>query len=153
MCSCKYVAFGYNGPMTKTGGDNFRTMLSQRGFKVTKPRLLVLEILTKTNKPISPHEIHEKTKGKINRASVYRVLEILVASELVRRIDFRHNHPHYEFNKHDDHHHIICLSCGFSEEIDCKISNLETSLLKKSKRFKEIKDHSLEFYGYCSKCS
>ena len=140
--------------MKKKGAETeqLRVKLRQRGFKVTRQRIRLLEVLSKAEGPLSPFEIYERTKGDMDRSSVYRVIEILVAADLVRRIDFRHNHPHYELNTNDDHHHIICLSCGYSEEISCKIGGIEKVLLKNSKTFSEIKDHSLEFYGYCYKC-
>lgn len=133
--------------------EDLRTKLRQRGYKVTLPRILILDILSNAKSPLSTFDLYERTKRSMNRSTVYRVLDVLISSELVRRIDFRHDHPHYEINLDDDHHHIICLSCGYSEDIDCKLTNAEESLLSNSKKFAEVKEHSLEFYGYCKNCS
>lgn len=134
--------------------DKLRTSLRQRGFRVTNQRMLILELLERSRTPLSALEIHQQLKMKLDRATVYRVLEVLEATELIRRIDFRHSHAHFELARAHDHHHIVCIKCGFAEDIaGCKIEGIEQSILRKSRRFGKIKEHSLEFFGVCKDCA
>jgi Fur family transcriptional regulator, ferric uptake regulator len=72
---------------------------------------------------------------------------------IIRRIDFREGFERFEFQDHH-HHHIVCTDCGQAEEFDlCEVEDISAHALKMSKKFKVIKDHSLELFGLCNKCS
>jgi Fe2+ or Zn2+ uptake regulation protein len=118
--------------------------LSNTGYKLTKPRLAVLECLEKQDKLISARDIFKKLK-KVDQASVYRTLKILeelniVNSETINKEKFYclADHPH---------HHIICRICGYSEEFPCT----KKEDYKKFKNFNNIK-HQLTLSGVCKKC-
>ena len=133
---------------------NLKIILRKKGFKVTPLRLELLNIFSSNKTPFSPQSLVGKLKNKSDQATVYRNLKSFKNSGLIRQIDFRHNHPHYELADMKHHHHLICLKCGLSEEINnCGLELTDQLVLSKSKKFKAIKEHSLEFYGYCSKCS
>jgi Fe2+ or Zn2+ uptake regulation protein len=133
--------------------NNFRDLIRKSGYKATDTRLAVLTVLQKSAKPISPQTIIEKIDTKADQATIYRILKIYKNIGLIRQIDFHHNHPHYELADTNDHHHLICASCGLSEEITgCEVNEMKKSVLRQAKQFGEIKEHSLEFYGTCNKC-
>jgi Fe2+ or Zn2+ uptake regulation protein len=96
----------------------------------------------------------EKLHGHANQTTVYRALEALAETGAVLRVDLGHAHAHYEVaRKKDHHHHIICKSCGKIEDIEvCGPRELESTVLKKSKKFSIIKSHALEFFGVCNIC-
>ncbi len=141
--------------MTVEQKTQFATLLREHGHKATPGRLSLLQVLHTADTPLSIPEILKRLRGEINQATVYRALESLSDVGMVRRIDMHHAHAHYELaigNKH--HHHLICKHCGKIEDVPhCDVSDIERTVLKKSKSFAMIQDHSLEFFGLCKKCS
>ena len=132
----------------------FRDLIRNAGFKATPRRIAVLDALKKARKPISPQHIAEMLEDRANQSTVYRICKSFKARGIIRQVDFRHNHPHYELSDPRDHHHVICSSCGLSEEIlRCDVESMRTHMLASVKRFKEIREHTLEFYGICKTCA
>ncbi len=145
--------------MQKTAQINrrHREKLHQLGYKATPIRLAILNILQKSKSPLSAQSIIDLIGKEADPATIYRTLKTLKSEKIIRPVDFRHNHAHYELESEQrkkHHHHLICASCGESEDISyCDVELLEDLILKKSKFFKEISEHSLEFYGICKECS
>ena len=98
----------------------------------------------------------QKKSGKevLDSVTLYRSLETLVEKSLVRPVDLRHGHTDYELVREGTHHHhIVCEKCGAIEDINwCPESDLKNQILKKSKNFTHLTDHSLEFFGLCKRC-
>mgnify|MGYP003394384814 CR=1 FL=1 len=133
---------------------DFRNTLRKAGYKATPTRMAVLAMLETAKKPLSPHAVIDQLDNKADQATIYRILKAFKKSGIIRQIDFRHNHPHYELADMQDHHHLICISCGLSEEIlGCDVDSMRQSVLRQAKQFGEINEHSLEFYGTCKKCA
>lgn len=130
--------------------------LHEFGYKATPARLLILNALQKSKSPLSAQIIIDKIRKSVDPATVYRTLKTLKKEGIIRPIDFRHNHSHYELDtdqKKKHHHHLICTKCGSIEDISyCDIELLEEIVMRKSKLFNYINEHSLEFYGFCNKC-
>ncbi|MEK7649684.1 MAG: Fur family transcriptional regulator [Patescibacteria group bacterium] len=137
----------------KVAISDFKGMLRKGGLKATKPRMAVLHLLARSKRPESPRAIVEAVPD-IDQATVYRMLKMLEDARIVRRVDFGHTHAHYEILRDDDHHHLICISCGRSEDIHkCNADEMASAVLRGSKQFARIERHSLEFYGLCNACS
>lgn len=129
---------------------NWQKSLNKLQVKATEPRLKVLLSLGSSKKPISAEEIISKTK--LDKATVYRVLNFLEKKSIIRLIDLRQGKRLYELDSDEHYHHIICTSCGAIESIDlCLFSNISNKVLKGS-GFAKITDHSMEFFGLCQKC-
>lgn len=138
---------------TKEHTINLKDFLRRNGYKATPPRLAALSIFKKARRPISPHAVIRFMGNKADQATVYRMLKSFKKTGIIRQVDFRHNHPHYELAGENDHHHIICVSCGLSEEIGgCEADVLRKRVLRQTKQFGEIREHALEFYGLCNAC-
>lgn len=137
----------------KKMNEKFRDSLRKVGYKATPSRLKVLAILEKTKRPLSPQVVIETLGRQADQATVYRIFKKLKNTGIIRQVDFRHNHPHYELADTRDHHHLICLNCGFSEEVTgCDLDLAKQSILRQTKHFGEIREHALEFYGTCKNC-
>lgn len=133
--------------------DPLRDILRKSGYKATPPRLAILALFKKNKNPMSAQEIIEKLPRGTDQATVYRTLKSLKEKGIIKQIDLRHNHAHYELVDIADHHHLICLSCGRIEDVEhCGIETMQSTILGNSKHFKEIKQHTLEFYGLCKAC-
>ena len=137
-----------------TGKAGFQALLRKNGYKATPSRLLVLSILEKRHIPTSAQDIVDIVGGKMDQATVYRIFKDLRIKNIVRQIDLRQNHAHYELTDMADHHHLICIHCGRIEDVnECGVHEMEGAVLHHTKHFSEIKQHSLEFYGICKLCS
>ena len=134
--------------------DNFRELLRKSGHKATPSRLAILDIFGKTRNPMSAQEIIEALPSDTDQATVYRTLKLLNEKGVIKQIDLRHNHAHYELANIAEHHHLICLRCGRIEDVEhCGVEAVQSTILKNSKHFAEIKQHTLEFYGLCKTCA
>ncbi len=131
-------------------------ILGSKKQRVTKQRILVLDVLKKAGSPVSVKEISEKVNGKMNLSTVYRNLIELEKSKIVSRVNIDKDMSFFEFrNKEDDHHHhIVCSGCKKIEEVQiCEIDNYLKKVLSRSKNFKKLSSHSLELFGTCKKCA
>jgi Fur family ferric uptake transcriptional regulator len=129
-------------------------LLRGAGFKATPHRLAVLALLEKSKKPLSIKKIRDQLRRKdLDQATLYRMVNALEQAGLLRAVDFRHSHAHYELEGGErHHHHIVCQSCGKLADIFADTSRLEAQALKMSK-FAAITSHSLEFFGLCRACA
>ncbi len=142
--------------------DPLRGLLQKSGYKVTSPRLAILAVFKKSHEPLSAQQIVDLLpraarghgNSTIDQTTVYRTLKSLKEKGLIRPIDLRHNHAHYELVDVADHHHIICLRCGRIEKVEHQnVETMERTILQNAKHFAEIKQHTLEFYGVCKTCA
>lgn len=133
---------------------NSKTLLKDLGFKITSTRLAILEVFNKNNKPIDANFIFNKLKEEINEATIYRTLTSFEKSGILRRIDLRKDSIYFELN-YDHHHHIVCTKCGLIEDFkeNKNIEKLLNQIVEKSVKFKNIKEHSLELFGFCKMCN
>ncbi len=130
----------------------FDPLLKANGLKSTNPRLLFLHFLDKAKSPLSATEMQEiLNQYDVNLATIYRTIESLLEVNIIRTVNLRHDHNHYELVK-THHHHAICESCGKVVDIsECDLTNLQ-SQIKKMANFKQINSHALEFFGICNEC-
>jgi Fur family ferric uptake transcriptional regulator len=94
----------------------FQDFLSRQGQKLTQERTSLVREIFATHYHFEADELLFKMKQKsvkISRATVYRTLELLVKSGLVRRVHLGEDHYHYEHVRGDSHHdHLVCTACG-----------------------------------------
>lgn len=130
-----------------------KVLLKQADLKQTHARLAVLSFLDFANRPLSADEIYDHVRAEheeADRATIYRILDTFVKKGITAKLEFGEGKYRYELAG-DDHHHLICETCGSVTDIsDCNISDLEKDI--KIKKGFLVKRHSLEFYGLCSSC-
>ncbi|MDE2188477.1 MAG: transcriptional repressor [Patescibacteria group bacterium] len=129
--------------------------LCMHKLRATKPRLMVVELLSREKIPLSVEQIFKKLNSKGALATTYRTLEHLSRAGLVSKIqNINKAHALYEIDfgrKH--HHHATCTACGFIEDVsNCDSHKLDTDARIHLKKFSLIQNHSLEFFGLCRKC-
>ena len=133
--------------------DTFRQLLRKSGYKATTSRIAILEIFATAKEPLSAQRVIELLPRTADQATVYRTLKSLKEKNILKQIDLRHNHAHYELADIADHHHLICLSCGKIENVEHhNVESMERTILQNAKHFAEIQQHTLEFYGICKSC-
>ena len=135
---------------------NFIEKLRTDGFRITKIRRLILDLLSQNQKPIPSSKIQSylsKNKASAHRTTIYRELLFLKEQKIIRELRLGENKRHYELMPENDHHHIICVNCEKIEDIELsKHLRVEERMITKNKKFK-ILMHSLEFYGLCGDCN
>ncbi|MDR1115860.1 MAG: transcriptional repressor [Tannerella sp.] len=93
----------------------------------------------------------ENDNFHVSRASIYNTIELLLDAKIVVRHQFTSTNVQYELKCiAEQHHHIICTSCGTIGEINNEVINNPFSKYKIPRFTSEY--HTLYFYGICSKC-
>lgn len=135
--------------------DQWNAALREQGLKSTSARTAILNILSVAEQPLTVEQIGKKIKkGTSDTVTLYRTVQRLTDAGLLRHIDFRHGHAHYELNDPKrDHHHIVCTKCHAVEDFaGCDFSDLMRRALAQTKNFRTVIEHSLELFGLCKKC-
>ncbi len=130
---------------------NFSELLRSRGLKVTKDRLFLLSVIKKSKKPISIPTLIKSAK-KIDRATIYRNVKVLLQRGVLQEVSLGHAHAHVELVENTyHHHHVICEGCGSLKDIEVS-NSLESLIKKEAKKHKAEIRHTLDFYTNCVKC-
>jgi Fe2+ or Zn2+ uptake regulation protein len=122
----------------------FKEIIQKAGHKLTKPRLLVLEVFEGDHKTLSAKEIYSKLQKRVDLASVYRIVGLF--KELGIIYEERVGNKEYFYLADKQHHHIVCRECGYTECVPCN------HLFSKIKNFSNI-FHQLSLSGVCKKCN
>lgn len=98
-------------------------MLRDAGLRVTRPRMAVLAAVDG-----NPHadtdtliESVRRDSGPVSHQAVYDVLRTLTDVGLVRRFHPEGSVARYETRAGDNHHHLVCRSCGAIVDVDCAV--------------------------------
>jgi Fur family ferric uptake transcriptional regulator len=135
--------------------DRFRRYLREHRQPVTRQRDLVAQILFRSEDHPSVEGIRRllKERGEhVGTATVYRTLELLVESGLVRAHDFGEGFKRYEPMPAQAHHeHLICERCGRVLEFQNESLERMLPIIADEHRFQHLR-HRLEIYGVCREC-
>ncbi|AEV69162.1 Fur family transcriptional regulator [Acetivibrio clariflavus] len=133
---------------------SYDTILSQIGCKNTKSRKIIIEVLTKTEVPLSAEEIFLNVKesgSSTNLSTVYRTLDLLESKGMLDKYIMSDGRARYKLALEGHKHHITCINCYKSIPINtCPIESLEKDLVNTTDF--NITGHKLEVYGLCPKC-
>lgn len=134
--------------------NQLRQALHDRGLKLTRSRLAVLQVLAATSEHLKVAEVHRRARmidGRIGLASVYRTMELLARLRLVKDVHVEHRHRHYARIREHHGHHLVCNGCGVVVEFsDCRLERLTRALARRTKF--RIEGHCMEFFGQCREC-
>ncbi len=135
--------------------ERITALLRQKGYKLTRQRRAVLQVIVTSHDHMTPSKIHEKVQKidpSVGLVTVYRTLEILTGAGLICRVHTDRTSRSYLLRRpHGHHHHLICSDCGRVVDFtDCNLHRLEKRLAAETGFRTE--DHILEFFGCCSLC-
>jgi Fur family ferric uptake transcriptional regulator len=144
--------------MSPTHAPDHAETLRARGLRVTKQRVAVMSALS-----VAPHAgadaVLRRVRAEVGRVStqaVYDVLNVLTDRGLVRRIQPAGSTARYELRVGDNHHHLVCRSCGAVTDVDCATGPapcLETSDLHVHAPGFVVDEAEVTFWGLCSTCT
>ncbi|HEY8436282.1 MAG TPA: Fur family transcriptional regulator [Haloplasmataceae bacterium] len=131
---------------------NLKTLLAQKGLRLTTQRQLVYNMMKNERLPLNAetiyHKLHEQNES-INLSTVYRILDLFEAHQIVTKTYFD-NKAYYALNE-GHKHYLTCLNCQTVVEVDhCPIPELE-SQIEATTHFL-ITSHRLDFFGLCPNC-
>jgi len=128
-------------------------LLRRHGLQVTAQRLAVLRAVAE--RPHSTADDIDKVVrseiGAISRQAVYDAHAALVEAGLVRRIEPAGSPARYEARVGDNHHHLICRTCGATVDVDCAVGAVPC-LQASDDRGYEIDEAEVIYWGHCPEC-
>ena len=133
--------------------EDAERLLRQQGLQVTAQRLAVLRAVS-THPHATADELAEDVRGSIgsiSRQAVYDTLGTLVERGLARRIQPAGSPARYEDRVGDNHHHLVCRTCGVTVDIDCAVGEAPCLTAEDDHGF-EIEEAEVIYWGYCPDC-
>jgi len=128
-------------------------LLREHGVPVTAQRLAVLRAVA--DRPHSTAEaLSEEVRariGTISRQAVYDALGLLSKRGLIRRIQPAGSPALYEDRVGDNHHHVICRSCGKTADVDCAVGERPCLTAVDDSGF-QIDEAEVIYWGTCPDC-
>ncbi|HET9419532.1 MAG TPA: Fur family transcriptional regulator [Nocardioides sp.] len=129
-------------------------MLRGADLRVTRPRVAVLNAVH-----AHPHADTDSVIGAVRRElpsvshqAVYDVLRALTTAGLVRRIQPSGSVARYEARVGDNHHHVVCRSCGDIADVDCAVGEAPCLHASDDSGF-AIDEAEVIYWGLCPACS
>lgn len=128
-------------------------LLRRHGMQVTAQRLAVLQAVCDR-----PHgtaaEIATVARdgiGAVSTQAVYDTLTTLAERGIIRRIQPAGSPARYEDRVGDNHHHLICRSCGQMVDVDCAVGEAPCLTASESSGY-EIDEAEVIYWGRCPDC-
>ena len=133
---------------------DYADQLRMADLRVTRPRLAVLEAVY-----AHPHADTETIFSavrielpEVSRQAVYDVLAALSTSGLIRRIQPSGSVSRYESRVGDNHHHVVCRSCGVIADVDCAVGDTPCLVASDDRGF-VIDEAEVIYWGRCPDCA
>ena len=128
-------------------------MLRGASLRVTRPRLAVLHAVY-----AHPHAdtdsllgVVRADLGEVSHQTVYDVLRALTDARLIRRIEPAGSVARYESRVGDNHHHVVCRSCGAIADVDCAVGDAPCLTASDDHGF-TIDEAEVIYWGRCLGC-
>lgn len=129
-------------------------LLREASLRITRPRVAVLTAVHS-----HPHAdtdvlagVVREGIGAVSTQAVYDVLRALTTAGLVRRIEPSGSAARYESRVADNHHHVVCRSCGSVADVDCAVG--DTPCLTASDDHGYVIDEAeVVYWGHCPACT
>jgi Fur family transcriptional regulator, stress-responsive regulator len=128
-------------------------LLRQHGLQVTAQRLAVRRAVSD-----QPHstadDIYTVVRagiGAISRQAVYDALAALTDKSILRRIQPAGSPARYEDRVGDNHHHLICRTCGQMVDVDCAVGDTPCLTAADDVGY-EVDEAEVMYWGRCPEC-
>ena len=124
------------------------------GLRVTAARVALLETV-RAGDHLGVEAIASGVRNRVGHISlqaVYEALHALTAAGLVRRIEPAGHPARFEGRVGDNHHHIVCRSCGTVADVDCAVGDAPCLTASDDRGF-AIDEAEVVYWGMCPDCS
>jgi Fe2+ or Zn2+ uptake regulation protein len=131
----------------------WQEQLRTAGLRVTRPRLSVLQVLAeRPHADVDTIVTAARTlHPTVSPQAVYGVLEALVVAGLARRIEPAGAPALFELRVGDNHHHLVCRSCGAVADVDCTVGAAPCLTPSDTAGF-VVDEAEVVFWGLCPRC-
>jgi Fur family ferric uptake transcriptional regulator len=129
------------------------SMLREAALRVTRPRMAVLSAVH-DNAHADTESLIRTVRaelGDVSHQAVYDVLRALTAAGLVRRIQPSASVARYEARVGDNHHHLVCRSCGAISDVDCAVGSTPC-LTASDEHGYAVDEAEVIYWGRCPEC-
>jgi Fur family ferric uptake transcriptional regulator len=139
-----------------TWTEHAHAVLARAGLRRGGARERIIELLAGESCALSAVEIEDGLRakgGRIGRASIYRVLDLLVEHGLVERVTVAQGLSRFErvLPSGEHHHHLVCDRCGRLVAFDDP--GLERAIGRVSERLGvRVDHHEVVLRGACEDC-
>jgi Fur family transcriptional regulator, stress-responsive regulator len=140
--------------MTAPDGPGIVADLRAAGLRVTAARVALLEAV-RAGDHLGVDAIAVAVRGRVGHISlqaVYEALHALTAAGLVRRIEPAGSPVRFEGRVGDNHHHLVCRSCGVVADVDCAVGQAPCLTASDDQGF-SIDEADVIYWGLCPRCS
>lgn len=134
--------------------SDYERLLRGADLRVTRPRLAVLAAVHQ-----HPHADTDSLigavrtdLGEVSHQAVYDVLRALTGAGLVRRIQPTGSVARYESEVGDNHHHVVCRSCGAIADVDCAVAETPCLTAPNDQGY-VIDEAEVIYWGLCPACA
>jgi Fur family ferric uptake transcriptional regulator len=133
--------------------SDFERMLRAVALRVTRPRVAVLSAVHDHSHADTDSIIGlvRADLGEVSHQAVYDVLRALTVAGLVRRFQPTGSVARYEARVGDNHHHVVCRSCGAIADVDCAVG-YTACLTPADDAGYEIDEAEVIYWGRCPAC-
>ncbi len=133
---------------------DFSQLLRDAGLRVTRQRLAVLDALVELAHADTESVISAVRRDlpEVSHQAVYDSLRTLTAAGLARRIQPNGSLARYEARVGDNHHHLVCRSCGAITDVDCA-SGRAPCLTAADAHGYVVDEAEVIYWGLCPACS
>ncbi len=124
------------------------------GLRVTAARVALLETV-RNGDHLGIEAIAAGVRDRVGHVSlqaVYEALHALTAAGLIRRIEPAGGQPRFEGRVGDNHHHIVCRTCGVVADVDCAVGEAPCLTASDDRGF-AIDEAEVVYWGMCPDCS
>ena len=128
-------------------------LLRDNGLQVTAQRLAVMRAVS-AHPHATADDVSDAVRGEIgtiSRQSVYDTLGLLFAHRLIRKIQPAGSPARYEDRVGDNHHHLVCRSCGQTVDVDCAVGE-RPCLHANDDHGYAIDEAEVVYWGICPTC-
>jgi Fur family transcriptional regulator, stress-responsive regulator len=140
--------------MAAPGPPTTAEELRGAGLRVTAARVALLQTV-RAGDHLDVEAITSGVRERIGHVSlqaVYEALHALTAAGLVRRIEPAGGPARFEGRVGDNHHHVVCRSCGVVADVDCAVGEAPCLTASDDHGF-SIGEAEVVYWGLCPDCS
>jgi Fe2+ or Zn2+ uptake regulation protein len=142
------------GHVTDSNPPTTADELRGAGLRVTAVRVALLETV-RSGDHLGVEAVAAGVRGRVGHVSlqaVYEALHALTAAGLVRRLEPAGGTPRFEGRVGDNHHHLVCRSCGVVADVDCAVGDAPCLTPADDRGF-TLGEAEVIYWGLCAECS
>ena len=136
--------------LLKTREPDLLVTLEDRGYRLTRPRREVADLLSRKQEGFSAEEVYSDLSD-VGRATVYRTIKLLLEAGVLCKLALPDGGSKYSLSRVEHHHHTVCVDCG-------TVGEFRDSIVERVLRTVgadipgKIVGHRMEFYITCQDC-